>query len=70
MAAKLSELDKTYHQFKEAEDAYQSATGASLNRDRDMEYSQYVVDEIHAARLIVGEDDELEALSSDSISLS
>ena len=61
-AVKLAKLEETYHRFEEAEEEYLAATDASATRDRDMEYSQYVVDEINAAKLVAGEDEELETL--------
>ena len=57
---KLDSLAKAYNLYKEYEKEYADALSSSDSRQKDLDYSQFVVTEIENANLTIGEDEKLE----------
>ena len=57
---KLSEVGEVYDAYYQNEEEYRQAVANMNTRLKDLDYSKYVVSEIEAANLCVGEDTELE----------
>lgn len=56
----LTSLKSLYKEYKDLEVKYDEAISSSSTRQQDLDYSQFVVNEIENARLTIGEDEELE----------
>ena len=56
-----SKLEECFDSFKKVEKEYEDAVLGAKNRERDMDYASFVIDEIDKANLKAGEDSELEA---------
>lgn len=57
----LSELKKAYDEYSDADKEYREACSSSANRQQELDFAEYIVNEIENAHLNVGEDDRLEA---------
>lgn len=55
-----AKLEECYDSFKAVEKEYEQAVEGAQNRERDMDYASFVIDEIDKAELRAGEDEELE----------
>lgn len=58
--SKLCQLAQNYDEYKKVFKECEEATMASGNRQQDIAYASFVINEISSANLIVGEDDKLE----------
>lgn len=59
--SELCKLKDAYDDYKALEKEYDEAVSAASSTQQDLDYSQFVVNEIEAANLKVGEDEALEA---------
>lgn len=60
LTKELCKLKETYINYKELEKEYEEAVSANGSRQSDIDYIEFVIDEISNANLTEGEDDRLE----------